>query len=219
MVSSVSYIVVGGEQVVCNPTTTGKSVTLPTVTVKSAEMIVRSFLGYDPVDAQYKVLCLTNIKEVCQHQVLTLGSAQWRMIHFCSTPHYALGTNYVCVGGVLYYTASTSYDMKEPLLVGFDLRSETLEIASTFPEGYRYGKFRDANLINHHGKSGSCPSMCGSNRSFQYVGFRGCRETRVVGKTPVAIWKWRGLLVWGSWSFSVHPSNLESRFVSTFGIT
>ncbi|CAA7027169.1 unnamed protein product [Microthlaspi erraticum] len=145
----------GDEQVVCNPTT-GKSVTLPTVTVKPNEMIVRSFLGYDPVDARYKVLCLTNVNRFCEHQVFTLGSAQtqtgsWRMIQ-CSTPHSALGNNSVCIGGVLYYTASTSFNMKEPLLVGFDLRSETLEIASTFPEGIGSHKFHEAILINHHGK-------------------------------------------------------------------
>ncbi|XP_019084239.1 PREDICTED: F-box protein At1g47810-like [Camelina sativa] len=69
----------GEEQVVTNPVT-GKSITLPTV--KSTEMIVRSFLGYDPIDAQYKVLCLTNVTRFCEHQVLTLGGAQsWRMVH------------------------------------------------------------------------------------------------------------------------------------------
>ncbi|CAA7015557.1 unnamed protein product [Microthlaspi erraticum] len=50
----------GDEQVISNPTT-GKSITLPPATVRSQEMVVRSFLGYDPIDAQYKVLCLTNV--------------------------------------------------------------------------------------------------------------------------------------------------------------
>uniref|UniRef100_A0A1J3K8E2 F-box protein n=1 Tax=Noccaea caerulescens TaxID=107243 RepID=A0A1J3K8E2_NOCCA len=143
----------GDDQVICNPTT-GKSLTLPPASVESTEMIVRSFLGYDPINAQYKVLCLTNVTRFCEHQVLTLGSANsncsWRVIH-CSSivPHFP-GTDSVCIGGVLYYTASPCLNMKEPFLVAFDLRSEALEIASMFPEDLE--SCNGTKLINYHGK-------------------------------------------------------------------
>lgn len=138
----------GEEQIVSNPTT-GKSITLPTV--KSTEMIIRSFLGYDPIDAQYKVLCLTNVIRFCEHQVLTLGSqnCSWRMIQCNILPHYP-GTGSVCIDGVLYYSAFTSFVNKEPFLVGFDLRSEILQVASFFPQGL--GSSNKTNLINYRGK-------------------------------------------------------------------
>ncbi|XP_010495059.1 PREDICTED: putative F-box protein At1g47800 [Camelina sativa] len=105
---------------------------------------------YDPVNAQYKVLCLfTNVTRFRGHQVITLGGAQnWRTIQ-CPTPHLPLGPNSVCIDGVLYYTASGSFaNMEQQLLVGFDLRSETLEIASILPKrGMGFNK-----LLNYHGK-------------------------------------------------------------------
>ncbi|XP_010466551.1 PREDICTED: F-box protein At1g47810-like [Camelina sativa] len=138
----------GEEQVVTNPVT-GKSITLPTL--KSTEMIVRSFLGYDPIDAQYKVLCLTNVTRFCEHQVLTLGGAQnWRMVQYCCIPPHYPGYDSVCIDGILYYSASSSCTMKEPFLVGFDLRSESLEVASLIPEGL--GSLNETNLINYRGK-------------------------------------------------------------------
>ncbi|XP_023637647.1 F-box protein At1g47810 [Capsella rubella] len=139
----------GQEQVVCNPTT-GQSISLPTL--NSTDCIVRSFLGYDPIHARYKVLCLTNVTRFCDHQVLTLGGAQsWRTIQ-CSTPHRPLGTDSVCIDGVLYYTASGSFTITEPLLIRFDLRSETLEIASRLPQGMGSDKLHETTFINYHGK-------------------------------------------------------------------
>ncbi|CAL9218014.1 unnamed protein product, partial [Arabidopsis halleri] len=123
----------GKEQIICNPSI-GKSINLPTL--ESSETIIGSFLGYDPIYAQYKVLCLTNVTPFCRHQVLTLGAqnCSWRMIQ-CNSPHYP-GTISVCIDSVLYYSASSSFTTDEPLiLVRFGLRSESLEVASKFPEG------------------------------------------------------------------------------------
>ncbi|EFH67646.1 predicted protein, partial [Arabidopsis lyrata subsp. lyrata] len=120
----------GKEQIICNPSI-GKSINLPTL--ESSETIIGSFLGYDPIHAQYKVLCLTNVT----------------MIQ-CSSPHYP-GTISVCIDGVLYYSASSSFTMDEPLfLVRFGLRSESLEVASKFPEGLESSN--RITLINYHGK-------------------------------------------------------------------
>ncbi|KAG7594398.1 F-box associated domain type 3, partial [Arabidopsis thaliana x Arabidopsis arenosa] len=67
-----------------------------------------------------------------------------------SSPHYP-GTISVCIDGVLYYSASSSFTMDEPLfLVRFGLRSESLEVASKFPEGLESSN--RITLINYHGK-------------------------------------------------------------------
>ncbi|EOA37529.1 hypothetical protein CARUB_v10011731mg, partial [Capsella rubella] len=138
----------GQEQVICNPSI-GKSITLPAM--ESSEKIIRSFLGYEPIHAQHKVLCLTIAKPFCGLKVLTLGTqnCSWRMVQ-CSTPHYP-GTIYVCIEGVLYYSASTSnWTVDETLLVRFDLVSESLEIVSVYPEGLK--SLNETSLINYHGK-------------------------------------------------------------------
>ncbi|CAA0277086.1 unnamed protein product [Arabidopsis thaliana] len=139
----------GEEQIICNPSI-GKSINLPTL--GSSETIIGSFLGYDPIHAQYKVLCLNKSSlQFCGHQVLTLGAqnCSWRMIQ-CPTPHYP-GTTSVCIDGVLYYSASRGFTMHEPLnLVRFDLRTESLEIASVFPEDFKSSV--KPSLINYRGK-------------------------------------------------------------------
>ena len=69
---------------VANPST-GQLLTLPRV--KTNRRGVLSFLGYDPVNDVYKVLCMT-VLQVHQrvvseeHQVYTLGVGQrkWRMV-------------------------------------------------------------------------------------------------------------------------------------------
>ncbi|XP_018436807.1 F-box protein DOR [Raphanus sativus] len=69
--------------VICNPST-GQSFTLPKLeTRKGAEM--RRFLGYDPVEKQYKLLSVTILDDdnsVVDHQVLTLGTGNmtWRLV-------------------------------------------------------------------------------------------------------------------------------------------
>jgi len=133
-----------GEQVIFNPSI-GKSITLPTI--KTSGIISQSFLGYDPINAQYKVLCLTNVTRFCEHQVLTLGAqnSSWRMIQ-CSTPHYC-GEKSLCIDGILYYSAFTSFTT---VLVRFDVRAESLEVASKFPEGLKSSN--GITLINYHGK-------------------------------------------------------------------
>lgn len=67
----------GQEQIITNPST-GQSRILPRC--KTRRRVVKSFFGYDSVDDQYKVLCMTEKlnghqeEASCQHQVVTVGA-------------------------------------------------------------------------------------------------------------------------------------------------
>ncbi|CAA7061265.1 unnamed protein product [Microthlaspi erraticum] len=65
-----------------------------------------SFIGFDPIDKQHKVL-LTG--RGGNHRVLTLGTGEtmWRKIQ-CPLTHYPLESDKgICINGVLYYLAAT----------------------------------------------------------------------------------------------------------------
>ncbi|KAL0724358.1 hypothetical protein Bca4012_038957 [Brassica carinata] len=82
----------GHVSVICNPSA-GQSLILPKVKTRR-KIGVRSYLGYDPVEKQYKVLSMTWLFHGSQrlvsdeHQVLTLGGKppSWRKIE-CSVPY------------------------------------------------------------------------------------------------------------------------------------
>ncbi|XP_010480341.1 PREDICTED: F-box protein DOR-like [Camelina sativa] len=90
--------------VICNPST-GQSFTLPKMKTRR-RVALSSYLGYDPIEKQFKVLAMTfpsgsddGISE--EHQVLTLGgTGSWRMIQ-CCIPHCP-GWKVICINGVLY---------------------------------------------------------------------------------------------------------------------
>ncbi|CAA7040946.1 unnamed protein product [Microthlaspi erraticum] len=71
---------------------TEQSITLPKVRTRRVD--VRTYFGFDPMNKQFKVLCMTvcrnSRKEVVEeYQVLTLGAEEkqsWRMIAY-SVPH------------------------------------------------------------------------------------------------------------------------------------
>ncbi|KAL1192044.1 putative F-box protein [Cardamine amara subsp. amara] len=120
-------------QVICNPSI-GKSITLPKV--KSREKCISSFFGYDPVDDQYKVLCMSetfhdykNGSSSHEHQVFTLGGVDksWRMIE-CNILHRSK-TNGLCINGVVYYGAWATVNSwrDEWCLARFDVRSEKFD--------------------------------------------------------------------------------------------
>lgn len=78
---------------------------------------MKPFLGYDPIDGVYKVLCMTGPKLVFQmaepyprplrdpvFQVLTLGNGNpWKMIENSRIHFPANGQ--ICINGVVYYEA------------------------------------------------------------------------------------------------------------------
>ncbi|ESQ51208.1 hypothetical protein EUTSA_v10017831mg, partial [Eutrema salsugineum] len=77
------------------------------------------FLGHDPIEGKYKVLCVPYKKTCYECRVLTLGSAQvsWKKGYTNAGR---------CIKGVIYYLA-TKGKTHEFVLMSFDVRSETLD--------------------------------------------------------------------------------------------
>ncbi|KAL0877230.1 hypothetical protein Bca101_026935 [Brassica carinata] len=146
---------------ISNPSTGGFKL-LPKV--KTRRRRVLTYLGYDPVEKVYKVLCMTSREkpfslQAEQHQVLTLGTGKmnWRMIE-CSVPHCPhLEDNEVCIDGVLYYLAagSGSWETSMSMIVCFDIRPEKFK----FIVGEAFKDIKSpSTLINYKGKFRYTPS-------------------------------------------------------------
>ncbi|CAA7018466.1 unnamed protein product [Microthlaspi erraticum] len=108
------------EQVICNPVT-GESITLPKANVMGEKT---SFFGYDPINKQFKVLCIRSRYggRPRTQRVLTLGTGKlkWRRTMECE-PHGA-GIGEIGINGVLYYRACSIES--PPMLACFDFSSE-----------------------------------------------------------------------------------------------
>ncbi|CAA7030298.1 unnamed protein product [Microthlaspi erraticum] len=117
----------GEEQIIYNPST-GRSISLPNLV--TTRTMIRTYFGYDPVNDQYKVLCLTRS---LVYKVFTLGEREsWREMD-CSIPHLPWSYNGLCIDGVLYYLAFTEEEMLQQRLMRFDVRSEKLELLTDLP--------------------------------------------------------------------------------------
>ena len=111
---------------------------------------MRSFLGYDPVEKQHKVLSVTILdKCVVEHRILTLGTGnmKWRLIE-CDVPHSYPGTKSICINGVLYYNARDSNG--DDMVVRFDVRSEKYSFVNFIER-----RMLPVTLINFQGKLAS----------------------------------------------------------------
>ncbi|KAG7657943.1 F-box associated interaction domain [Arabidopsis suecica] len=146
--------------VVCN-SRTGQYAVLPKLTRTRYENSY-SFVGYDPIEKQIKVLFMSDPDSGDDHRILTLGTTEkmlGRKIE-CSLTHNILSNEGVCINGVLYYKASrivesssdddTSDDdhddhERSDVIVCFDFRCEKFE----FIDICFYGQ-----LINCNGKLG-----------------------------------------------------------------
>ncbi|KAG7548654.1 F-box-like domain superfamily [Arabidopsis suecica] len=115
---------------VYNPST-GQTITLPQVRTRRANAIAR--LGYDPINKQVKVLCMSLCSkfrkaEACQVLTLGTGKLSWRKIEW-SLLHYPLNAG-ICINGVLYYIADPNNNFPKPrfrkpyTIVCFDFISE-----------------------------------------------------------------------------------------------
>ncbi|CAA7013875.1 unnamed protein product [Microthlaspi erraticum] len=141
--------------VICNPVT-GVSVSLPKMESKSVNTYAKPFLGYDPIDKQFKVLCTkvdTKHTSYEQHEIMTLenGKYLWRKIQ-CE-PHYPR-SNGICIDGILYYTASVNPWMEVSMVVlCFDVRSERFRFINI--DGGASWMFSPFTLINYKGKLGA----------------------------------------------------------------
>ncbi|CAL9228637.1 unnamed protein product [Arabidopsis halleri] len=119
--------------VVYNPCTR-RSITLPKI--KAGRRAINQYLGYDPINNDYKVLCITrgmpklkNRRGLAEEiQVLTLGTQDsWRMTQDIIPPHSPVSEE-LCINGVLYYQAFIGTKLNESAIMSFDVRSEKLDL-------------------------------------------------------------------------------------------
>ncbi|CAL9230008.1 unnamed protein product [Arabidopsis halleri] len=137
--------------VISNPST-GQFLVLPKLKTKRRR--ISRFFGYDPIEDEYKVLCMTVLQLSFsyglvvseEHQVFTLGGAKaatWRTIT-CKLPHFP-ATKGLCFNGVVYYGAWFNSDRKGSLIVAFSLLVK-------LPDGVEIYKSRDSDLVNYQRK-------------------------------------------------------------------
>lgn len=111
-----------------------------------------SYLGYDPIDKQFKVLCMTQSyvgpSPSEEHQVLTLEYGKklsWRLIK-CDIRHSPVYVDYrygqstydgICINGVFYYLAFVSWELHDgfPDIVCFDIRYEKFSFIKKAHQG------------------------------------------------------------------------------------
>ncbi|CAL9231213.1 unnamed protein product [Arabidopsis halleri] len=146
----------GSSIAVCNPTTR-QIVKLPDVESNGRHVYAR--LGYDPVEDQYKVLCVMFFDPYsakCKRQgiqpepyVFTLQSQQkeWRKIEITQGVAYRSVDGGICIDGAIYFGDGRSR------IVRFDVRSETLELIQA-PENSLITETSDSALVNYNGKLG-----------------------------------------------------------------
>ncbi|XP_010431564.1 PREDICTED: F-box protein At2g21930-like [Camelina sativa] len=110
-----------------------KSITLPKIDYESFPYYI--YLGYDPIDGDYKVLCMVKAGDF---RVLTVGKDKsWRKIEdFPPHTHSSPYSPDLCLNGVLYYGVhhlSTHEnhphpDDMIPAIMSFDVRSEKFDL-------------------------------------------------------------------------------------------
>lgn len=144
-----------GRFLICN-SITRQIVTIP----ESGDYMFRdykftyNYLGYDPIDDQYKALCMMASQSDygdIKHKVLTLGRGDnknhsWRQIEDNTEP-YRPYTKGICINGVVYYGASRS---DTNVIVCFDVRNEKICLMNP-PFSIKYWD-SGTNLINYKGK-------------------------------------------------------------------
>ncbi|CAA7032760.1 unnamed protein product [Microthlaspi erraticum] len=129
------------DHVICNPNT-GQYSILPKVIEQY--MCSVSFLGFDPIDKQFKVL-LANEGEF---RILTLGTGEvsWRKVQ-CSLPYCTSCSEWICINGVVYCLVKKLDETLE--IFCFDVRSEKSKIIDV--ENFYFCRSR---LVNYKGKLG-----------------------------------------------------------------
>ncbi|XP_010418692.1 PREDICTED: F-box protein DOR-like [Camelina sativa] len=122
--------------VICNPST-GESLPLPKV--KTMKLNGRSFMGYDPIGKQFKVLSMTWPR---YGRRLTLIE--------CSLPNHSVyDETGICISGGLYFQASVNRVSK---VICFDVRSEKFTVIN-LDKGMV--SWPEPTLVNYKGKLGS----------------------------------------------------------------
>ncbi|KAJ4893587.1 putative F-box protein [Raphanus sativus] len=139
------------DPVIYNPITR-QSLTLPRLKLSSKRFlgIVVSYLGYDPVSKEFKVLSMESSRVSANHQVLTLGTNKklsWRSVH-CSTPHSSSG-KWISISGVLYYAAGANTSSVTSMVACFDMNVEKFSFVN-------FGRVMHGStvLVDYNGKLG-----------------------------------------------------------------
>ncbi|XP_010476927.1 PREDICTED: putative F-box protein At1g30930 [Camelina sativa] len=138
------------KHVICNPLT-GQYMILPELRGGVSHRYSYSYLGFDPIDKEFKVLFMTTREFVASsgtdHYILTLGTGElrWRKIQ-CPFTHEPLWER-VCINGVLYYLALDTNGWSY-VIVSFDVRSEKFKLVNL---NCSYDR-RFNGMINYKGK-------------------------------------------------------------------
>uniref|UniRef100_A0A0D3CYL0 F-box associated beta-propeller type 3 domain-containing protein n=1 Tax=Brassica oleracea var. oleracea TaxID=109376 RepID=A0A0D3CYL0_BRAOL len=134
---------------------TGQCIHLPNV--KKSSNLVKSYLGFDPIHKQFKVLLNTATPGVSdEHQVLTLGTPNhsWRKVKCCCISYcYPHSNDGICINGGVYYVAAVNMDPFVNAIVCFDVKSEKLRIVYKAKEDMLL--WSDSTLVNYKGKLGA----------------------------------------------------------------
>ncbi|EOA31911.1 hypothetical protein CARUB_v10015140mg [Capsella rubella] len=122
---------------VYNPSTR-RSITLPKIDSRRFD-IMYHYMGYDPINDDYKVLCMTRLGHGLGQElrVLTLGNGNsWRVIQDYP-PHYSPRSHLdICIDGVLYYEAF----QRGHQVMSFDVRSEEFDLLELPETAARFTK-------------------------------------------------------------------------------
>ncbi|ESQ30873.1 hypothetical protein EUTSA_v10012217mg [Eutrema salsugineum] len=182
--------------VICNPNT-GRYETLPFL---SRFRRAYSFFGFDPIDKQFKVLFMANMRGPDHHKILTLGTGEmkWRNIK-CPLRHDNVSGG-ICINGVVYYLGDTSDVMTGFVIVCFDVRSEKFKFI--YPESFC--ELINCELINYKGKLGVVyyDDYAGDALEFRLWVLEDSEK-----------------LVWSKYDFTLRDDMLLTHYVSILGMT
>ncbi|XP_033148397.1 F-box protein At3g57590-like [Brassica rapa] len=135
---------------ICNPIT-GQYAELPKVIMYFPST---AFLGFDPIDKQFKILLehFRYSSATHRHIILTLGVPKlgWRS-DICCPKYYLYLSEGICISGVIYYLVRARYSKGVLEIVCFDVRYEEFKVieAQCF-----YNHHQTLRLINYKGKLG-----------------------------------------------------------------
>ncbi|CAA0369018.1 unnamed protein product [Arabidopsis thaliana] len=136
-----STLIVSSPRLIVSNPSTRRSIILPKIDANHE--CIYHHMGYDPIDGDYKVLCMMKGMHVYQRrylakelQVFTLRKGNsWRMVE--DFPPHCLcheDTPDLCINGVLYYVAMLDTASIHAVM-SFDVRSEKFDLIKGGPDG------------------------------------------------------------------------------------
>ncbi|CAH8383663.1 unnamed protein product [Eruca vesicaria subsp. sativa] len=136
---------------VCNPITR-QTVKLPDIGNNGRK--VYPFLGYDPVEDQYKVLCVMmytdRLDNKPEHYVCTVSSSEkqeWRNIENTTVDYDGYVSQGICIDGAIYYGVGKSN------IVKFNVRFENMQMINA-PKESNISRTCNSTLVNYNGRLG-----------------------------------------------------------------